>query len=117
MLDAILDEAADDIGGDTGIDRRLDRRGVRLIDEHRDRPLYHAADLEHLLEHVAARIFEIDQDDIGIEGVDARQQVGGFGQPDDVRETGLAQAFLDDRRTNRALVDDHDFQCQIHRTL
>ena len=58
-------QIADDVGRDAGVDRGLDRGGVALVDEHRDRTLYRAAHLEHLLEHVAARVFQVDQDDVG----------------------------------------------------
>ena len=68
-------QAVDDVGRDAGIDRGLDRCGVALVDEHGDRPLHRAADLEHLLEHVAARVFQVDQDDVGIDRVDAGEQV------------------------------------------
>ena len=74
-LDALLLQAVDDIGGDAGIDRGLDRGGVALVDEHRDRPPHGAADLEHLLQHVAAGVFEVDQDDVGIQRIDPGEQV------------------------------------------
>ena len=71
MRHAFLFEAVDDEGGHAGIDRGLDRSGVGLIDEHGDRPLHRAADLEHLAQEVAARSFEIDQDDVRSEAGDA----------------------------------------------
>ena len=39
-----------------------------------NRPLHGAAHLEHLLQHVAARVFQIDQDDVGVDRVDASKQ-------------------------------------------
>ena len=73
MRHALLLEAVNDEGGHAGIDRCLDRRGVRLIDEHGDRPLHRAADLEHLAQEAAARSFEIDQDDVRSEAGDAAE--------------------------------------------
>ena len=69
--------------------------------------------MKHLLEHVAARIFQIDQDHVGIDRVDARQQIVGLGDALDVREAGLAQSILEDGGADRAFVDDGDLQRRI----
>jgi hypothetical protein len=95
-------------------DRSLNGSRVALVDEHGDRAFHRPAHLEHLLEHVAARILQVDENDIRIDGVDVRQQVRGFIEPQDLREPGLAQPVDQDRRAHRVLVDDHDFQRGIH---
>lgn len=104
-----LPQPVDDVGGNSGLDRSLDRRRVALVDEHRNRPADGAADLEHRFEHVAAGVFQIDQDDVGIDRVNARQQALHLSDMDDLRESGLPQPFLEDRGPDRAFVDDHDF--------
>src|SRR6516225_3175819 len=114
VLDAPFLQASDDVGGDAGIDGSLDRGLVALIDEHGDGSLHRPADLEHLLERVAARILEVDQDDVGVEGVDAREQVRGLGEAHHVNVAGLAQPVLQDRRADRILVDDGDFERRLH---
>jgi hypothetical protein len=38
-----------------------------MVDEHDDRPPHAARDLKHLFENVAIRIFEIDENDVGID--------------------------------------------------
>jgi len=110
VLDALFAEPADDIGGDPGIDRGLDRGRVALVDEHGHGPPHRAADLEHLLEHVAARLLEIDQDDVGIDGIDAGQQVRGIIDAHHVDMARLAQAVVQDRRPDRVFVDDDDLE-------
>src|SRR5262252_982667 len=114
VLDAPLLQTSDDIGGDAGIDGSLDRGLVALIDEHGDGPHHRPADLEHLLERVAARILEVDQDDVGVERVDASEQVRGLGEAHHVHVAGLAQPVLQDRRADRILVDDGDFERRLH---
>src|SRR5262249_29887368 len=114
-LDTFLLESVDDVGGDASIDRGLDRGGVGLIDEHRDRAFHRPADLEHLLEHVAARVFQVDQDDVGVDGVDAGEQVGGALNPDNVEMAGVVQAVLQNRGAHRAFVDDHNVEGGVHR--
>src|SRR5262249_2731631 len=108
--DALLPEAVDDVGGDAGIDGRADGIAVAPVDEHRHRPPHGAAHLEHLLENVAAGIFQVDQDDVGVDGMDARQQIPGFADADDVAEAGLVQPLLQDGSTVGALVDDDDLE-------
>jgi hypothetical protein len=114
-FDALFLEPVDDVGGYAGVDGCLDRGRVRLIDKHRDRPLHDPAHLEHLFEHVTARVFEVDENDIGIEGVDASQKLGGAFDAHNVHIAGLAQAFFQDRGANRAVVDNDDVQGCIHR--
>src|SRR5262245_35034913 len=113
-LDALLAQAPDDVGGDAGVDGSLDRGLVALIDEHGDGSLHRPADLEHLLEHVAARVLEVDQDDVGVEGVDASEQVRGLVQAHDVNVASLAQPVLQDRRADRILIDDDDVERRLH---
>src|SRR6266508_894230 len=82
------------VGGDAGIDRGLDRGFVALVHEHGDRPLHGAAHLKHLLEHLAARLLEIDQDGVGVDGVDAGDEVRGLAEAYHVRVAGRAQGVL-----------------------
>ena len=116
VLHALLAQSADDVGGDPGVDRGLDRGRVALVDEHGDRALDGAADLEHLLEHVAARILQVDQDDVGVDGVDAGQQVRHLADPHHMDMAGLAQALLQDGRADRILIDDDDLEGGVHNT-
>jgi hypothetical protein len=67
-----------------------------------------------MLEHVAARVLEVDQDDVGVDRVDAGEQVRGLVETDHMGVTGLAQSVLQDRRPNRILVDDDDLERRIH---
>jgi hypothetical protein len=81
-----------------------------LIDEHRDRTFDDAAHLKHLLEHVAAGIFQVDQNDVGVDGVDAREQVRGLADPNDLRESGFAQAIFQNGGADRIFVDDDNIE-------
>src|SRR6266852_2168939 len=112
-LDAFLLQSVDDIGGDPGIDGCLYRRRVALIDEHRDRPAHGAADLEHLFQNVAAGIFQIDQNDVGIECIDSGQQTLHFADVDDAGKTRFPQPLLEDRGADRAFVDNDDFRRRL----
>ncbi|MGY4418852.1 hypothetical protein ACVWY2_001277 [Bradyrhizobium sp. JR6.1] len=118
-LHPLLLEAVDDVGGDARLHRGLDRGGVALVDEHRDRAADRTADLEHLFQHVAAGILEVDDDDLGIERIDPRQQALHLADMDHVRIAGLPQSLLEDGRTDRALVDDDDLgrRFSAHRPL
>ncbi len=109
-LDALLSEVADDVGRHAGIDGRLDHVGVALIDEHGDRALHRARRLEHPLEHLAVRIFEIDQDDVGIDRVDAGEQVRALVDARDRHVARFAQPILQHRDTARILADDDDLE-------
>ena len=86
------------------------------VDEHRDRPARESRDLEHLLERVAARVLEIDQDDVGIDAVDARQEIRHVADVVDLeRAAGSivirdAQAVLEDGCPNCVLVDNENSQ-------
>src|SRR5262249_13476150 len=102
------------IGGDAGVDGSLDRGLVALIDEHGDGSLHRPADLEHLLEHVAARVLEVDQDDVGVEGVDASEHVRRLAGAHHVHVAGLAQPVLQDRRADRILINDDDLERRLH---
>ena len=110
-LHALLTKSIDDVRRNAGIDRGLHRRAVGLVDEHGDGPPREARHLEHLLERVAARILEIDEDDVGIDGADARQQVGHVPDVVNLRRAAIlavvrqAQAFLEDGCAHRVLVD------------
>ena len=86
---------------------------VRLVDEHGDRPAHDAGDLEHLLEHVAARVLEVDQDDVGIDAVDLLEQARGVAEQDDVGEARLAQASLEDGAADGILFDHQDLQRRV----
>src|SRR5215471_914977 len=114
VLDALLAQAADDIGGDAGIDRSLDRRLVTLLDEHGNRPFHGAAHLEHLLEHVAARCFEINQNDVGVKRADASDEVRATLKAHQVGVAGLAHGVFQDRSPGRILVDDDDLERGSH---
>jgi hypothetical protein len=66
-----------------------------LIDERRDRPAHRAADLKHLFQNAAAGIFQIDQDDVGIERIDPRQQTPHFADVDDAGKARFPQPLLE----------------------
>ena len=113
-LDALFLQVADDVGRHAGVDRGLDRGGVALVDEHRDRALHRPAHLEHLLQLVAAGVFQVDQDDVGVDRIDAREQAVAVVDVRDVEVTGLAQPVLQDGGADRVLVDDDDLERGIH---
>ena len=71
--------------------------------------------MEHLLEDVAARILQVDDDDVGINRIDALEQVLGLGDAHDVRIAGLAQSLLQDGGADCALVDDDDLEARVER--
>jgi len=60
-------------------------------------------------------VLEIDENDVGVDGVDAGQQLGSALDAHDINVTGLAQALLQDRGANRVLVNDNDVEGCIHR--
>jgi hypothetical protein len=95
----------------------LDRGCVGLVDEHRDRPFHHPADLEHLLEHVAARVFEVDQDDVGIDLRNAGQEIRGALNAQHIGVAGLAQPPFQDGRPDRAVIDDDDLKRRMDLVL
>jgi hypothetical protein len=106
-FEALFLQSIDDIGGNAGINGSLDRRRVALIDEHRDRPPHRAADLEHLFQHVAAGVFEIDHDHIGVERIDPAEQALHLADVHDAGKARLPQPLLEDRGTDRAFVDNN----------
>ena len=111
LVDALLLQSVDDVGRHAGIDRCLDRGALSLWSTNMATGRFTAAaHLEHLLEHVAAGIFQVDQDDVGIDRVDAREQVRCFGDTFDLSKPGLAQALFQDGRTDGTLIDDRDLQ-------
>jgi hypothetical protein len=61
-------------------------------------------------QHVTTWIFEIDQDDVGIEAVDARKKAGRFFDPRDVDVASLAQTVDEDRGAYRIFVNDDDLE-------
>lgn len=63
-LHSLAAQSVDHIGGYARLYGLFDGRSVRAVDEHRDRPLYRAGQLEHVLKHVPVRIFEIDDNDV-----------------------------------------------------
>ena len=71
--------------------------------------------LEHLLQHVAAGVLQVDQDDIGIDAVDLVEQAGGVLDQHDVGKARLAQAHFQDRAANGVLVDHEYLQRGIWR--
>src|SRR5262249_56813280 len=73
-----------------------------------------AAERADRLERGAARVLEVDEDDVGVEGVDASEQVRGLVQAHDVDEASLAQPVLQDRRADRILIDDDDLERRMH---
>ena len=115
-LDPLLAQAVHNIGGDAGIDGRVDHRRIGLVDEHGDRPGHRPAHLEHLLQHIAARAFEVDQDHIGIDRHDAFQQPVRLVQVHDLGIAGLAQPLLEHGPPHGALVDNHDPGCAVRGT-
>src|SRR5450759_2714513 len=115
-LHTVLAEAIDDIGGDTGIDRGVDHCLVGMVDEHGNGPRHQTAHLEHLFENVAARAFEIDEDDVGIDCVDAVKQIRRVVDVNDARVSRRAQAFLENRRAQRILVDNGNAQIPAQRS-
>src|SRR4029450_9910771 len=87
--------------------------------EHGNRPAHRAADLEHLFQHVAAGGFEVDQDDVGVDSKNLRQKALHFADMDDAGKPRLPQSLLEDRGTDRALVNNDDFRRRFgaHRSL
>src|SRR5881394_1610637 len=115
-LHALLAEPVDDVGRHACVDRGLHGRAVGLVDEHRDRAARDPRDLEHLLEPVAARVLEVDQDHVGVDLRDPRQQLRVVADQMD-RELAMAaarlgarltQTVLEDRGAGRVRIDDQD---------
>jgi hypothetical protein len=79
-----------------------------MVDEHGDRAPHDAAHREHLLEHVAAWIFEVDEDHVGVDANDLGQQRLHLADDDDVLIAAVAQARRDDRAAGNAFIDDGD---------
>ena len=107
-LDPLLPQPVDHIGRHAGLDRRLDRGAVGAVDEHGDRPLHRARQLEHVLQHVAVGIFEIDDDDVRLDLGDPPGDAGDVVDDRHALMPGLAQARLDDRGADAVLVDHQD---------
>ena len=93
-----------------GIDGFGDRLFVGLVDEHRDRPGQRARQGEALFQHVASRIFEIDEDDVGGKPLERGDQPVALDENRDVAQARIAQTFLDHGRARRAFVHDRDLQ-------
>ncbi|MNV99998.1 hypothetical protein D3C71_1954360 [compost metagenome] len=76
-----------------------------FVGEHDDRPWLVAADQHHLLHHVAAGGFGVDQDHVGTYGLDAFGQVDG--QPGLVYhlEAGFDQGGFQAADLLRGVVD------------
>jgi hypothetical protein len=67
--------------------------------------------LKHLLERVAARVLEIDQDDVRIDRRHARQELIRFTDMVDIElVAAVLEPFLEDCRPDEILVDDQDFE-------
>lgn len=67
---------------------------------------HRAADLEHLFQDVAAGVLEIDQDDVGIDAVNARQEIVHLRNVLNAGKARVAQSLLEDCSSDRAFVDD-----------
>ena len=67
--------------------------------------------MEHLLERVAARVLEVDENDVGIDRDDARQEIRHVANVVDLERVAMvdavraAQSFLEDGCPHRVLVD------------
>jgi hypothetical protein len=67
-------------------------------------------------EYVAARAFEIDEDDVGIDRPNLVDQLRRVVDPHHAHVPGRVQAFLDDSRALRILVDDGNAQIPAQRS-
>jgi hypothetical protein len=86
---------------------------VGPVDEHGDGPRDRTAHLEHLFENIAARAFEIDEDDVGIDHPDTFEQFRCVIDPHHAHVPGRAQAFLENGGAQRILVDDGNAQISV----
>jgi hypothetical protein len=73
-------------------------------------PFHGTAHLEHLLEHVTARIFQINENHVRVERINAREQIVRFGDAFNMGESRLAQPILENGSTDWAFVDNGDLQ-------
>jgi len=55
-------------------------------------------------------ILQVDDDDVGIDAVDAGEQVGHLVETDDLREPSLVQSLLQDSGPDWVEVDDDDLE-------
>ena len=101
-----LIEAVDDVGRDPGIHRDLHHPGIGRVDEHGHRPPDGTADDEHLLQHVAAGVFQIDDDDLRIGCHQGGEQPLHLVDPDDIDISRLAKPVLDQVAADSAFIDD-----------
>jgi hypothetical protein len=69
-----------------------------------------------LFENIAARAFEIDEDDVGIDRPDAFEQFRRVIDPHHAHVPGRAQAFLENGGAQRILVDDGNAQIPAQRS-
>ena len=105
-LDALLLQPVDDIGRDPSLDCGLDRGEIGAVDEHRDRTLNRPGELEHVFQHVAVRVLQIDHDHVRIDLGDVAGDAIHVVDDGDILMAGLPQARLDDRGADPVLVDD-----------
>ncbi len=102
-----------------GFDGGLYRGGIGAVNEHGDWPADGARQLEQVLHHVTIGVFDIDDDDIGLERFDDTGNAIDLVDHRHLVMAGLAQSFLDDRGTDGVFVDDKNGQvglehCPIH---
>jgi hypothetical protein len=72
--------------------------------------------LKHLFENVAARAFEIDEDDVGIDRPDVVEELRRVVDPHHAHVPGRVQTVLDDGRAQRILVDYGNAQIPVQRS-
>src|SRR5262249_10540783 len=101
-LYALLLQPVDDIGGNPGFDGSVDGAAVALVDEHGDRPPYRAADLEHPLEHIAARVCKVDENDVRIDRTQLGEKIGGLFDSHHPRVARLEQTLLENGGARRS---------------
>ena len=68
--------------------------------------------MKHLFENIAIRIFEIDENDVGIDAGNLSQKLAHVGDGDDSMPS-LPQALLDDRGSGGVVVDYQDLERRI----
>ena len=107
-LDALLPKAVHDIGRDPGLDGGGDAVGVRAVYKHGDGTAHGAAQAEHILKHVAARVAEVDHDHVRGRVLDPPRDAHERVDEGDTLVPGLTQSRLDHRSASAVLVNDKD---------
>ncbi len=80
-----------------------------MVDEHGDRTVHHATDLEHLLQDVAGGVLQVYDDDVRVDGDEAFQEVRHPGQDRDVGDPSRTQALLQDGGADGIVINHGDF--------